>query len=116
MRIFAQTLQFPGGESISGPDGFKITSLADLISRLIPYFILFAGIGMLLMLITGGFQLLTGGSDPKQIEMGRKRITYSIVGFIIVFLAYWFVQAAAIIFGLTEFACVFGSVGRLNCQ
>lgn len=116
MRVFAQNLVLPGGETISGPEGFKITSIADLIGRLIPFFILFAGIGMLLMLIFGGFQLLMGGSDPKQIEMGKKRITYSIIGFIVIFLAYWFVQAAALIFGLTEFACVFGNIGNLTCQ
>lgn len=127
MRIFAQEIILPGGYSdngtwkqgsnvLSGPEGFRITSLADLIGTIIPYFILFAGIGMLLMLIAGGFQLLMGGSDPKQIEMGKKRITYSIVGFIVVFIAYWLVQAFTIIFGLSEFACVFGSVGGVTCN
>ena len=108
-KLLAQTLTFPDGTAIQGPAGFgsvpghPLVQLGDLISAMIPYIFFFAGTAMLIMLILGGFSLLTGANDPKKIEQGQKQITFAILGFIIVFLAYWVVQLAARIFGLTEF-------------
>lgn len=109
-KVFAQSLTFPGNGqpvTISGPTGFKFTTLGGVVGSLIPYFILFAGIGMLLMLIFGGIGLMSGGSDPKQLDNARKQITFGIVGFLIVFLAYWGVQLIGIMFGITEFTNIF---------
>jgi hypothetical protein len=100
--IHAQALTLPGETTITGPTGFA--NIGDLISTLIPYFFFFAGTAMLLMLIAGGFSLITGGSDPKKLESGKQKITYAIAGFFIVFSAYWVVQIAAKMFGLTEFS------------
>lgn len=127
MNELAQNIQFPGGTlisgswtpgsvSITGPADPRLNSLGALVTRLIPYAILFAGIAMLLMIIFAGFQLLTGASDPKQIESGKKRLTYGIAGFFVVFLAFWIVQFIGIVFGISEFACVFGNFGGLTCQ
>lgn len=101
----AQALILPGGTTLNGPEGFKpeLNGLGPVIGALYPYFFVFSSVGLLLMLIMGGFSLLTGGSDPKQIESGKKKITFAIVGFLIVFLAYWAVQLVALIFGLDEF-------------
>jgi hypothetical protein len=112
-RQLAQTLTFPDGTSIQGPSGFGsnapngLLTIGDIISAIIPYIFFFAGTAMLLMLIMGGFTLLTGASDPKRIDQGKQQITYAIVGFILVFLAYWVVQLARRIFGLSEFT-IFG--------
>lgn len=105
-KLLAQSLTFPDGTTtIIGPmgAGARIVHVGDLVSVLIPYFFFFSGTALLLMLILGGFSLLTGGSDPKKIEQGKQRITYAIMGFIIVFAAYWVVQIAGRIFGLKEF-------------
>ena len=113
-HVFAQTLQLPGTTPIlvNGPAGFSAgNTLGEVLSRAIPLLLVFGGIGLLLMLILGGFQVLTGGSDPKNLESGKQRITYAIVGFIIIFTAFWMVQFIAIMFGLKEFKCVFGLGG-----
>jgi hypothetical protein len=108
-HILAQGLTLPDETHIEGPTNFGsqyflgLIHLGDVISAIIPYVFFFAGTAMLLMLILGGFSLLTGANDPKKLEQGKQQITYAIVGFIIVFLAYWVVQLAARIFGLTEF-------------
>ena len=112
-RQLAQNLQLPGengnGTVISGPDGFNAgNTLGDVIGKTVPYLFVFSGIALLLMLIFGGFSLLTSGGDPKQLESGKQKITYSIIGFIIVFLAFWAVQLIAWIFNIQEFKCIFG--------
>jgi hypothetical protein len=112
-RKLAQNLTLPGatpgqGVTISGPVGYRAgNTLGEVISNIFPYLFVFAGIGLLLMLIMGGFELLTSAGDPKKLESGRQRITYAIVGFLIVFLAFWLVQLVALIFGITEFQLIF---------
>lgn len=104
-------LCFPGDNNcIDNPDGFNqnFTSVGAIVSSLIQYITVFAGIALLLMLIYGGFQLMTGSGDPKQIEMGKKRITYAVIGFIIVFFAFWGVQLLAIMFNIREWKPIFG--------
>lgn len=40
-----------------------------------------------LMIIIGGFFLVTSGGNPERVETGKKTITYAIVGFVVVVLA-----------------------------
>lgn len=110
--VFAQELYFPGG-AISGSVPLYKT-FGDLFSHrpggppgAIPFIFAFAGIGLLLMLINAGFNFLTSAGDPKKLEMGKQRLTYAIVGFLVIFTAYWAVQLAGIIFGVEEIQSVF---------
>lgn len=108
-KIFAQSVSLPGNVVLNGPAGFNAgNTLGAVVSRAIPLIFVFGGIALLIMLILGGFQVLMGGNDPKALEGGKQRITYAIVGFIIIFLAFWLVQLIALIFGLTEYKCIFG--------
>jgi hypothetical protein len=66
------------------------------------------GIVLTLMLLKGGFGFLTSMGDAKKMESARQDITNALIGFIIVFTAYWIVQALGITFGITEITDVFG--------
>lgn len=59
------------------------------------------------MLLSAGFNFLTSAGDPKKLEMGKQRLTYAIVGFLVIFVAYWGVQLAGKIFGIAEIESVF---------
>ena len=82
--------------------------LGEIVSGLLPY--LFAGAGLLLLLylLLGGFQLMTSGGDPKKTQEAKGKITNALVGFIIVFIAYWLVQIIASILGLGKIGEIFG--------
>lgn len=82
--------------------------LGLLISEALRFLFVFAGLGLLLYLLYGGFQLMTSGGDPKGIAEGKGKITNAIAGFLIIFVAFWVVQAVAIIFGLKELQSIFG--------
>lgn len=107
-KIFAQgtDLTIPGGVSIPNPIGFKFNTIAQGIgvggSGAIPFIFAFAGIGLLLMLLSAGFNFLTSAGDPKKLEAGKQRLTNALVGFLIIFVAYWAVQMAGVIFGIKE--------------
>lgn len=80
--------------------GLRFTNLGDIISALLPYFYAFAGVGLLLLLIWGGFKYLTSAGDPKKTEGAKGTITAAVIGFAIVIAAYWLTQIVNYIFGL----------------
>lgn len=80
----------------------KLT-LGELISAIIPYVYVVAGLILFIFLIIGGFGYLTAGADPKKMEASRNKITHALIGLLIVFLAYWFGQILEIIFGIEIF-------------
>jgi len=55
------------------------------------------------MLIAGGFQLLTSAGDPEATKKGYAKITWSIIGFLVIFISYWLIQIMEYIFGTTIF-------------
>ncbi len=81
----------------------KFTTPAEIINSLLPYLLTAAGLILFAMLIMGGFTMLTAISDPKKAEAGKQTITTAIVGFLIMFLAYWLTQILEIILGITIF-------------
>lgn len=106
-QIFAQSLSIediPG--SIQGPVSFS--KIGDIFNPTTMGIIFgFAGMGLLLMIINAGFTLLTSAGDAKKLEMGKQRLTYAIVGFLVIFVAYWAVQLAGVIFGVQEIQSTF---------
>jgi hypothetical protein len=101
-------LTLPGkcnGECIiNPPPGFKaeFTSIGTIISALLPYLFVLAGLMLFVYLILGGFQLMTSGGDPKRAESAKGKITGAVIGFIIIFVSYWLVQILQVIFGLPK--------------
>lgn len=80
---------------------------ASFIAELIPYFLAIAGIALLLYIIWGGFSLMISQGDPKGIESGKQKITNGLIGFIVVFCAYWIVQILAKVLGLNAITNIF---------
>lgn len=81
--------------SISSPNNF----LGNALNLVMPFIFVLAGLGMLAMLIAGGFQIMTAVQDPNRAEEGKQRIVAAFVGFFILFAAYWLIQVLEIIFG-----------------
>ena len=105
MKLLAQKLILPGVSPIEGPA--EITSrfqdLAAVVNKLLPLLFVFAGLILFIMFIWGGFSLLTSGGDPQKAEAARGKITNAVIGFVIVFVAYWLTQILTSVFGLQFF-------------
>lgn len=78
----------------------EVASINGIINLLLPYVLSGAGLILFFMLLSGGFTMLTAVSDPKKAEAGKQRITTAIIGFIIVFAAYWITQFLEIVLGV----------------
>lgn len=92
-QIDFNTIQSKAG--ISTPN-----SIGELISSVLTYAFTFAGIALLLCFIWGGFQLFTSGGDQKKVSEGKATITNALIGFVIVFVAFWIVQLFGNLLGL----------------
>ena len=69
-------------------------SLGHLVGVLSQNFILIAGIIFFVLVLIAGFGMIAGAGseDSKQMEKGKMMFTYAIIGFAIIFGAYWAVQ------------------------
>jgi hypothetical protein len=95
--LFNQAIGFDNPQFDPNAD---VSIISGIINALLPYLLTLAGLILFAMLIAGGFQMLTAASNPKAAEAGKTRITHAIVGFIILFTAYWLTQILEIILGV----------------
>ncbi len=93
------------GNSFLGGSASKLGNINRVnvyVSALIAGAISLAGIILLVILIMGGISMIQGAgkSDPQKMEQGKKAATSALIGFVVVFAAYWIVQLIVTITGL----------------
>ncbi len=86
---------------------FVDMNLGAIMTNLLTYIFAFAGIGLLVYLVVGGFKLMTAAGDPKKMQEGQHIITNAVIGFVVVFVAFWIVQLVANILGLESILNIF---------
>lgn len=111
-HLLAQSLTLPGNGTIEGPKGLTSAfgsnmTIGSIVSRAIPLVFIFAGVGLFIMLLASGFTFLTSAGDPKKLSQAQGQLTNALVGFVIIFVSFWAVQAAGIIFGLDVVTSIF---------
>ncbi len=110
-KLLVQNLTLPDGTSIQGPLNIpgagSDPTIGGILSAAVPLIFAFAGLGLLLMLLSAGYTFLTSAGDAKKMEQGKHQMTNALVGFFIVFAAYWIVQLIGTIFGLESITSVF---------
>lgn len=72
-----------------------------IISSVLPFLFTLAGLILFVMFVWGGFEMLTGATDPKQQEAGKQRITTALIGFLIIFSSFWLAKIVEAIFGIS---------------
>lgn len=84
-------------------------TLGDIISQIFKTYIFYAaGILLLVYLVMGGFQLMFSKGDPKATEGAKGKITNALIGFVIVFIAFWLVRIIGQVFDIDQFTQIFG--------
>ena len=102
----AQTIAFPELEDATAPN-FTGDNISVIVSRLLPYVFVLAGVLLLFYLIAGGYQIMLSGGNPKNIEVGRNKVMYALLGFAVVFTAYWVIRLVATALGLETIISIF---------
>ena len=77
-------------------------SIGGLISTVLPNLYILAGLILLFFLIFGGLTVILGAGkgDSDQAAKGKKILTNTLIGFLIIFVSYWIIQILEIITGI----------------
>ncbi len=61
-----------------------------------------AGLGLFILILYAGFQIISGSVTGKQtsVDLGKKRLTAAVVGFLLLFASYWLWQLLSLATGL----------------
>ncbi len=104
--------QLTGGDLDSISSGVGLTfatgSLGEIVSSLLKILFPIVGLLLLLYLLYGGYQYMLSRGDPKAIEAAKGVITNALVGFVIVFVAFWLVQLIGRVLGIPDIYNLFG--------
>lgn len=96
--------------SIDGPDGFKFNGqgIGAIVGQSLTFVFAAAGIGLLLMIISSGYSLIMSAGDPKKAAAGKATLTNAIIGFLLIFAAFWIVQIMGTVLGWQSILDIFG--------
>lgn len=89
--------------------GNSSTNLSDVggislyVSAIVAGAISVSGIILLFLLIGGGISIISGAgkNDPQSVQKGKQAVTSALIGFVVVFTAYWIVKLIETITGLS---------------
>lgn len=102
MKVIAQSLNIgngTGAQTITGPlQG--ITTIGDVISKVLLFLFPAAGLILLFVLIWGGFDFITSQGSPEKIKSAWAKITTGIIGFVMLVFSFLIVRLISYIFGL----------------
>lgn len=74
-----------GGLTLANPLGSN--SIIKIISNVLDWLIIYSIPILALMILIGGFQILTAKDSPEKVASGRKTIQYAVIGFIIILIS-----------------------------
>ncbi len=86
------------GDTLNSPWG-KSLGFGSLVSLVLKLGLVVSGLIIMFLFVFGGIQIISGAgnSDPKQAAAGQQAINSAVVGFIIVFVAFWIVRLIEVI-------------------
>lgn len=102
--IFSPPLPPPAGFAGGGirSDIFNNQNiLVQIVSRVLLYSIIIAGIIMFVKLLISGFTYLTAVGDPGKIQGATKDIINALTGLLVVLSSYFIIQIIQVVFGLS---------------
>jgi len=99
MRLLAQA-GVPIGTTFGSPFGNGKT-LGDLVSLVVRLGFVVSGILILFFLVFAGFNIIAGAgsNNPEAAKKGQQAATAAVIGFVVVFAAYWIVRLIEVITG-----------------
>lgn len=88
--------------------GQKFTTVGGIVNAIVPILLIIAGFFLLYQLVSGGFALMFSKGDQRAVEGARGKITNAVIGFVILFIAYWLVQILGTVLKIDVFGKLFG--------
>ncbi|OIN89015.1 hypothetical protein AUJ59_02790 [Candidatus Beckwithbacteria bacterium CG1_02_47_37] len=84
---------FPGLENKRGGWLFGTGKTpAQIIEAILPFVFVIAGLILFVMFIFGGFTIFVSAGSPEKMKQGQGMIVNALIGFLVIFAAYWIIQ------------------------
>ena len=77
----------------------QLKTPGSITTRLLSFIFPLGGLLLFFMIVWGGFDIVKGASDKNAFEQGKQKITAAIIGFILIFLAYFIMNILELITG-----------------
>jgi hypothetical protein len=92
---------FFGSSLTAGTNLQSLTGIGLLVSLFLKISFVLAGLILLFYFILGGWGMISsaGKNDPKALEQARATLTSAVIGFVVVFTAYWIVKLIVTLLG-----------------
>ena len=90
--------------------GQKFTTVGGIVNAIVPVLLIIAGFFLLYQLVSGGFTLMFSKGDQRAVEGARAKITNAVIGFVILFIAYWLVQILGGVLNIPVFKKLFPEI------
>ena len=89
------------GSEFNSPFGQSV-GINSLVSTILNASLVIAGVLMLFFFVIGGIQMIAsaGSSNPEGAEKAKKAATSALVGFVVIFVAYWIIRVIEEITGI----------------
>jgi len=97
--LLAQSLNF-GTQTINGPLDPSVDSLGKIITTALSFLMPVAGIILLFVLISGGYDYMLSQGNADKMKSAQGKLTSGIVGFILLIISFLITRLIASIFGL----------------
>lgn len=78
----------------------EYSSVGALINTILPNVYIIAGLVIFIMIVMGGFSIISNGGDTSKAEDGKKIITSAIMGLLVLFASYWIIQIIQVVTGV----------------
>lgn len=102
MRVLlAQSLNL-GNQTISGPLDSSVDSLGKIITKALAFIMPMAGIVLLFVLISGGYDYMLSQGNAEKMKSAQGKITSGIIGFILLIASFLIVRVISAIFGIGQ--------------
>lgn len=83
----SQPLGTGGAQPMEIQDPLGNSSVIAIINNVLNFLIFISVPILALMILIGGFQILTAREDPKKLENGKTTIKYAVIGFVIILIS-----------------------------
>ena len=96
------------GELGSGWRFGQNPSVGGIITALLPYLFTLAGLLVLVFLLYGGLSLMLSRGDPKATAAAHDKITYAIIGFVVILTSFLLIQIIGRFLNIEAIQNIFG--------
>ena len=90
-KIDEDPTTFPYG-NLKGPFNLANKTPTQIIEVVLPFVFVIAGLILFVMFIFGGFTIFVSAGNPEKMKQGQGMIVNALIGFLVIFAAYWIIQ------------------------